>query len=105
MSQSEADKKPKKPRLNVEIPNDLEATYANLTLISHSASEIIMDFARIMPNKPKNKVHARVVMTPINAKLLYHALGENIKKFEAKYGEIQIPTTNVVIDKDKGFRG
>lgn len=92
-------------RLNIEFPSDLEAIYANLTLISHSASEIILDFARIMPNTPKTKIHARIVMTPMNAKLLYRALGENLQKFEAKYGEIQTPAQNIVIDKDKGFKG
>lgn len=95
----------KRPRLNIEIPPDLEATYANLTLLSHSASEIILDFARVMPNTPKNRVQARIVMTPMNAKLLYRALGENLQKFEAKYGEIQTPAQNIVIDKDKGFKG
>ena len=95
----------KQPRLSIELPQDLDATYANLTLISHSTSEIILDFARILPNIPKAKVHARIVMTPMNAKLLYQALGENLKKFEAKYGEIQTPAHNVIIDKDKGFQG
>ena len=89
-------------RLNVELPNDLEEIYANLTMISHSASEIIMDFARVMPNKPKARIHSRIVMTPINAKLLNQALADNLRKFEAKYGEIVIPD-NVKLDPNKGF--
>jgi len=32
-----------------------------------------------------------VVMTPLNAKLLLRALGENITKHEAQYGEIKLP--------------
>lgn len=90
-------------RLNIQLPADLEATYANLALISHSASEIILDFARILPNNPTAKIYARIVMTPMNAKLLYHALGENLKNFEAKYGEIQTPTQNIVLDREHGF--
>lgn len=96
------DKSPQPARINVELPGDLEAIYANLTLISHSTSEVILDFARAMPNKPKAKIHSRVVMTPLNAKLLYRALGENLQKFEAKYGEITIPQ-NIVLDPNKGF--
>jgi hypothetical protein len=89
-------------RINVELSADLEATYANLTLISHSASEIIIDFARAMPNKPKAKIYSRIVMTPMNAKLLYRALADNLQKFEGKYGEISIPE-NIILDPKKGF--
>ena len=94
--------KPKPARINVELPNELDATYANLALISHSASEIIIDFARVMPNKPKARIHSRIVMTPLNAKLLLRALADNLNKFELKYGEIQIPE-NIMIDPEKGF--
>ena len=89
-------------RINLELPADLEEIYANFTVISHSTSEVIMDFARIMPNKPRAKIHSRVVMTPINAKLLLRALAENIQKFEAKYGEINIPE-NIILDPERGF--
>ena len=90
-------------RLNIQLPADLEATYVNVALISHSASEIIIDYARVMPNTSISKIHARIVMTPMNAKLLYRALGENLKNFEAKYGEIQTPSQNIIIDRDHGF--
>ena len=92
----------KPPRISVELPANLDATYANLTLISHSTSEIIMDFARAMPNTPKAKIYSRVVMTPMNAKLLHRALADNLKKFEEKYGEIKIPE-NIILDPERGF--
>jgi len=90
-------------RLNIELPADLEAVYANLAMISHSPSEMILDFARLMPNTPKAKIYARVVMTPMNAKLLHKALGENIAKFEQRYGTIETYDQNVAIDPRKGF--
>ena len=80
-----------KPAIAIELSNDLEPIYANTAIITHSASEIIVDFVRVMPNTTKAKVHARIVMTPMNAKLLLHALGENLSKFEGVYGEIRIP--------------
>ena len=89
-------------RINVELPANLEATYANLTLISHSTSEIIMDFARAMPNTPKAKIYSRIIMTPMNAKLLQRALADNLNKFEEKYGEIKIPE-NIILDPNRGF--
>ena len=78
--------------IQIELPASLEATYANFALITHSPSEMIVDFARLLPNMPKAKVYARVVMTPMNAKLLHKALGENLGKFEEKHGEIKTPS-------------
>ncbi len=77
--------------LQIELPSDLEATYSNFALITHSPSEMIVDFARMLPNIPKAKVYARIIMTPMNAKLLHKALGENLAKFEEKFGEIKTP--------------
>jgi hypothetical protein len=82
---------PPKRKIQIELPSELEATYANFALITHSPSEVIIDFARALPNVPKAKVYARVILTPMNAKLLHNALGDNLKRFEDTYGEIKTP--------------
>lgn len=82
----------RKQKINIELPADLDATYANFAMITHSPSEIIIDFARVLPNAPKSKVHARIVTTPMHAKLLLRALNENLEKYEAQFGEIQLPS-------------
>lgn len=82
---------PRRVQVQVEVPSNLNANYANFALISHSPSEMILDFAQVLPQQPKARVQARVVMTPLNAKLLYRALGENIAKYEAQFGEVQLP--------------
>ena len=82
-------------QINVELPSELEAVYSNFALITHSPSELIVDFARILPNVPKAKVYARVIMTPMHAKLLLRALSENIENYEKQFGEIKTP--------DQGF--
>jgi len=64
--------------------------YSNLVLITHSPSEIILDFARMMPGLPKAKVVSRVIMTPQHAKLFLKALEDNIRKYEERFGEIKI---------------
>jgi len=61
-------------------------------LITHSASEIIIDFARVLPKTPQAKVYARIINTPLHAKLLLRALSENLEKYEAQFGEIKMPT-------------
>lgn len=85
-------KGPRPMQVKIEIPPDLDATYANFAVISHSPSEIVIDFARVLPNTPTAKVHARIVTTPLNAKLLLRALQQNLERYEAQYGEIRIPS-------------
>ena len=81
----------KRQQINIELPGDLEAIYSNFAIINHSPSEIVIDFARLLPNIPKAKVHARILMTPLNAKLLLKALQDNLAKFEEKFGEVRMP--------------
>ena len=78
-------------QFNIEVPPDLDAIYANLALITHTASEVIIDFARVLPNAPKAKVYARIINTPMHAKLLLRALSENLEKYEAQFGEVKLP--------------
>jgi len=82
----------RKKKINIELPSDIEGTYANFAMITHSPSEIIIDFARVLPNAPKSKVQARIVTTPMHAKLLLKALSENLEKYEAQFGEIKLPS-------------
>ncbi len=78
-------------RLRFRVPGELEPTYANLAAITHSASEILIDFAQVMPQVAEARVKSRIVLTPMNAKLLLNALGEHLARFEAQHGEIHLP--------------
>jgi len=64
--------------------------YANLVVISHSSSEFVLDFARIMPGHPGAKVVSRLVMTPDHVKRLFMALGDNLRRYENMYGDIDL---------------
>lgn len=82
----------KPQQLKIELgEKEAEGIYANMVLIAHSATEIILDFARIMPGSPKTRVQARIIMTPAHAKLMHKTLEDNLKKFEKQFGEIKIP--------------
>jgi hypothetical protein len=77
-------------QLNIELPEDIaEGIYANLAIISHSQSEFVVDFVRMVPNVPKAKVKSRIIVTPQHAKRLLRALADNIQKYEAQFGTIQ----------------
>jgi len=78
-------------QINIELgEKEAEGIYSNLAIISHSPAEFIIDFTRIVPGVPKAKVHARIITTPQHAKMLMKALKDNIEKFEAKFGDINI---------------
>ena len=86
------DAKPQGPpgQINMEIgEREAEGIYSNFVLISHSLSEFVLDFARVLPGTPKSKVFARVVMTPPNVRALLNALENNVKKYEDQFGKIK----------------
>lgn len=77
--------------LELELtPDTAEGIYSNLAVISHSSSEFIVDFARIMPGVKKAPVKSRIILTPEHAKRLLYALQDNMAKYEAQYGKISI---------------
>jgi len=82
----------------LELPADLDPVYANLARIAHSPSDIVLDFAHLLPGEARAKIRSRVVMTPLSAKLLVKALTENLARFESAFGEIIIPVNNTLAD-------
>lgn len=79
-------------QINIELSEEMaEGVYSNLAIISHSHSEFVVDFVRMLPNVPKAKVKSRIILTPFHAKKLLQALNENVKKFEAQFGKITGP--------------
>jgi hypothetical protein len=83
---------PTGPKINV--PEGMEPVYANLARISHSPADIVIDFAHILPGETSANIRSRVVMTPLSAKLLLHALTENLARYEATFGEIPMPSNS-----------
>lgn len=77
-------------QINIELSEEIaEGVYSNLAIITHSHSEFIVDFVKLMPGTPKAKVKSRIILTPEHAKRLYKALQDNIRKFESVHGPIK----------------
>ncbi len=77
-------------QLNIELSEEVaQGIYSNLAVITHSSSEFVVDFVRIMPGIPKANVKSRIILTPEHAKRLLLALQDNIKKFESVNGSIK----------------
>lgn len=78
-------------QLNIELSEEVgQGTYSNLAIITHSSSEFVLDFVRIMPGIPKANVKSRIILTPEHAKRLLMALEDNVKKFEKQHGPIKV---------------
>ncbi len=87
---SNPDESKKQNQINIELKEDVaQGIYSNLAVITHSSSEFVLDFVRVMPGIPKAEVKSRVIITPEHAKRLLHALRENIDKFESIHGPIK----------------
>lgn len=82
----------------LEIPPGLEATYINLVRIAHSPTELIFDFAHLLPGSAPAQVKTRVIMSPLGAKLFHRALSENLSRYEAAFGEIVVPGSKSLAD-------
>jgi hypothetical protein len=88
----EKPKQPRPKRINIEIPKDLTAVYANVAFISHTPAEIILDFGQAFPRMARGKVMSRIIMSPMHAKMLQRALAQNVSNYERQFGEIRLPT-------------
>lgn len=79
-------------KFQIDLPaNIAQGEYANFAIITHSSSDFVVDFARVLPGVSKAQVKSRVILAPEHAKRLLLALQENIVRYEREYGAIKIP--------------
>lgn len=79
-------------QLQIELKEEVaQGIYANLAIITHSSSEFVIDFVRVLPGLPKAGVQSRVILAPEHAKRLLRALEENMIKYERAYGPLRLP--------------
>ena len=79
-------------KFQIELPAEIaQGEYANLAIITHSSSDFVVDFARLLPGVPKAQVRSRVILAPEHAKRLLLALQENIVRYEREFGPIKLP--------------
>ena len=86
------EKKGQQNQLQLELPQEVaQGEYANFAIITHSSSDFVIDFARVLPGVPKAQVKSRVILAPEHAKRQLGALQENILRYERDFGQIKIP--------------
>jgi len=90
-------------QINIELDDvTAQGVYSNLAVITHSSSEFVLDFVRIMPGVPKAKVKSRIILTPEHAKRLLFALKENVTKFESQFGNVKVTNQGPIIPMNFG---
>ena len=88
----EENKQANNNEIKISLSDEMaQGTYANLAVISHSASEFIFDFIRVVPGSPTANVKSRIILAPEHAKRLLFALQDNIQKYEKAFGPINLP--------------
>lgn len=83
----------------MRLPDDLEAKYVNIVYILHTPREFVLDFATMLPGVKDPKVNTRLVLSPLSMKLMQQAINENVRRYEAQFGEIAIPQGHSLADQ------
>lgn len=99
---SENQNQPQEAQFQIELSQETPVEYANFAIITHSSSDFVLDFARVLPGMPKAQVRSRVILAPEHAKRLLLALQENLVRYEQEFGQIKLP--NMAAPQEQGPR-
>jgi hypothetical protein len=81
-------------QLQIEIdPVTANGAFINMAMVNHTDTEFTLDLVYVHPQAAKAVVRARAITTPKHMKRLLHALEENISKYEARFGKIDLGDT------------
>lgn len=89
----------KEPHKHVQIQIQLDeetaqGMYVNLAMVNHTETEFTVDLMYLQPQQPKAKVRARIISSPKHTKRLLAALQENIRRYEDRFGAIDLSGPN-----------
>jgi hypothetical protein len=82
-----------KPVIKIELKIDEKLAggeYANICMVNHSDSEFILDSFFLQPGRPQAMMKGRLILAPRNAKRLMMMLTDQVKRYEQRFGEIEI---------------
>jgi Protein of unknown function (DUF3467) len=76
-------------QLEIDVPT-AQGAYVNMAMLNHNETEFVIDFIYVQPQAPKATVRARVINSPKHMKRFLLALQENVAKYEAQFGRIDV---------------
>jgi len=78
-------------QLQIEIDAaTANGVFVNMAMLNHTETEFTLDLVYLQPQPAKAVVRARAITTPKHMKRLLHALQDNIAKYEARFGNIDL---------------
>jgi hypothetical protein len=86
---------PKHVQLQIQLDDDVaQGVYVNLALVNHTETEFTIDVMYVQPQQPKAKVRSRIISSPKHTKRLLMALQENMRRYEERYGAVDVSGPN-----------
>jgi hypothetical protein len=91
----EQTKKGKQVQIQIQLDDDVaQGIYANLALVNHTETEFTIDVMYLQPQQPRAKVRTRIISSPKHTKRLLSALQENVRRYEERFGTIDLSGPN-----------
>src|SRR5512141_2863095 len=91
MSDKPAAPPPHAVQVEIEIdPVTANGTFVNMAMVNHTETEFTLDLVYVQPQAPKATVRARAITTPKHMKRLLAAIQDNIQRYEARFGTIDL---------------
>ena len=90
-----SDKPATPPQGSIQLQIEIDAAtangvFVNMAMVNHTETEFTMDLIYLQPQTPKAVVRARAITTPKHMKRLLNALQDNISRYEARFGVIDL---------------
>ena len=92
-----ADQEGDEPKGKMHIHMDdavAQGIYVNLAMIHHEETEFVFDMMYVQPHRHRATVRARVISSPAHTKRLLAALQEQVRRYEDRFGEIELSGPN-----------
>ena len=89
------DNQGKQVQIQIQLDEEVaQGMYVNLALVNHTETEFTLDVMYLQPQQPRAKVRARIISTPKHTKRMFLALQENIRRYEERFGSIDLTGPN-----------
>jgi hypothetical protein len=85
--------KPAQPQMQIQVevdPVTANGAFINLAMVNHNDTEFTLDLMYLQPQVAKAVVRARAILTPRHMKRLVLALEDNLAKYEARFGKVDL---------------
>jgi hypothetical protein len=91
MSDRPAAPPPHTIQVQIELdPATAQGVFVNMAMVNHTDTEFTLDLIYVQPQAPKAAVRARVITTPKHMKRLLLAIQENLARYEARFGAVDL---------------